>query len=164
MTGVAVHDDAKQAPRDAPNDPVSSTTFTKRHATLICASLLFLGTLVLYARSLRNDFVNYDDPPYVTRNFVVQRGLSWSNVGWALTSTSEANWHPLTWMSHMVDIQIFGLRPAGHHLHNIVLHAINVALLFLLLWQVSASRWKSLLVAALFAIHPLNVESVAWIA
>jgi len=98
MSSAAVHDGTKSAAYAASNEPDDSTTFTKRHATLICALLLFVATLGLYARSLRNDFINYDDPAYVTRNLAVQRGLTWSNVVWAFTSTSEANWHPLTWL------------------------------------------------------------------
>lgn len=138
--------------------------FAQRHATLGVVLLLCFATFGLYGRSLWNGFVNYDDPPYVTKNLAVQKGLTWPNVRWAFTSTSQANWHPLTWMSHMLDLQLFGLHPAGHHLHNNILHTLNVTLLFLLLWGSTGSRAKSFLTAALFAVHPLNVESVAWIA
>jgi protein O-mannosyl-transferase len=128
------------------------------------ALLLFAGTLLLYGSGLNSGFVNYDDPGYVTSNPHVLQGLSWSNVKWALTSTSEANWHPLTWISHMMDVELFGVNPRWHHFDNIVLHGLNVVLLFLLLRKASGSLWRSAVVAALFAIHPSNVESVAWIA
>ena len=81
-----------------------------------------------------------------------------------MTSTEESNWHPVTWLSHALDCQLFGLNPTGHHLMNVAIHALNVVLLFLLLWRVTGAMWPSLLVAALFAVHPLNVESVAWVA
>ena len=129
-----------------------------------CCALLFLFTLLLYARTLKNGFINYDDPAYVTRNAQVQQGLSLENLGWALASTSEANWHPLTWLSHMADVTIFGPNPAGHHLTSILLHACNAVLLLLLLYSGTGHRGRSLMVAALFAVHPLNVESVAWVA
>lgn len=137
----------------------------KHRTTLtLIGLLLFLGTLTLYYPALQNGFVNYDDPAYVTSNFHVQQGLSSSNLKWAFTSTAEANWHPLTWISHMLDVQLFGLRPAGFHVQSILWHALNVVLLFLLLAQATGFVGRSALVAALFAVHPLNVESVAWIA
>ena len=114
--------------------------------------------------ALQNGFVNYDDPAYVTANWQVQHGLSIANLEWAFTSTAEANWHPLTWLSHMTDVQLFGLRPAGHHAQTILWHAINVVLLFLLLAKATGFTGRSAVVAALFAVHPLNVESVAWVA
>ena len=126
--------------------------------------LLFFGTLVLYYPTLQNSFVNYDDPAYVTANWHVQQGLTSRSLAWAFTSTEEANWHPLAWISHMLDVQLFGLRPAGHHAQSVLWHAINVVLLFLLLTTVTGFVGRSALVAALFAVHPLNVESVAWVA
>ena len=125
---------------------------------------LFLGTLALYYPALQNGFVNYDDPAYVTSNYHVQHGLSLSNLKWPFTSTAEANWHPLTWLSHQLDAQLFGMRPAGHHAQSVLWHALNVVLLFLLLARATGFAGRSALVAALFAAHPLNVESVAWIA
>ncbi len=150
----------------------SDETMTKRRvsvsaigrAPVIIAALLFAATLLLYSNTLNNGFVNYDDPAYVTSNPHVLQGLSWSNVRWALTSTSEANWHPLTWISHMIDVELFGVNPRWHHFDNIVLHGLNVVLLFVLLRRATGSLWRSAAVAALFAVHPLNVESVAWIA
>jgi len=126
--------------------------------------LLFLSTLALYYPALGNGFVNYDDPDYVTANLQVQQGLTSRSLVWAFTSTAEANWHPLTWITHMLDVRWFGLRPAGHHAQSILWHAVNVVLLFLLLAQATGFVGRSALVAALFAVHPLNVESVAWVA
>jgi Tfp pilus assembly protein PilF len=137
----------------------------KQRTTLaLLALLLSLGTLALYYPALQNGFVNYDDPDYVTSNFHVQQGLTSRSVKWAFTSTAEANWHPLTWISHMLDVQLFGLKPAGHHAQSVLWHAVNVVLLFLLLARATGFVGRSALVASLFAVHPLNVESVAWVA
>jgi tetratricopeptide (TPR) repeat protein len=136
----------------------------ERTSLLLIGLLLFLGTLALYYPALLNGFVNYDDPAYVTSNWQVQQGLTSRSLKWAFTSTSEANWHPLTWISHMLDVQLFGLKPAGHHAQSILWHAINVVLLFLLLAKATGFVGRSAVVAALFAVHPLNVESVAWVA
>jgi tetratricopeptide (TPR) repeat protein len=113
---------------------------------------------------VRHPFVNYDDDRYVTDNVHVRAGLHWATVKWAFTNYDEANWHPLTWLSHALDCQLFGLNPAGHHYINVLLHAVNVVLLFWILWQATGYSGRSLAVAALFALHPVNVESVAWVA
>ncbi len=134
-----------------------------RLQAVLCAALM-LVTLLVYARTLRNPFVNYDDQGYVVENTHVQQGLTAATVHWAFTATENDNWHPLTWLSHALDCQLFGLNPAGHHLDSILLHALNAGLLFLLLSIATGSTWRSLAVAALFALHPINVESVAWIA
>lgn len=134
-----------------------------KYRTAIVALLLFFGTLALYYPALQNGFVNYDDPAYVTSNPHVQQGLTKRSVAWAFSSTAEANWHPLTWLSHMLDVQLFGLRPAGHHAQSVLWHAVNVVLLFLLLAKATGFLGRSAVVAALFAVHPLNVESVAWV-
>jgi protein O-mannosyl-transferase len=126
--------------------------------------LLFVGTLALYYPALQNGFVNYDDPAYVTANFQVQQGLSLRTIAWAFRSTAVVNWHPLTWISHLLDVQLFGLWPAGHHAQSVLWHAVNVILLFLLLAKATGSLGRSALVSGLFAAHPLNVESVAWVA
>jgi len=136
----------------------------QRTTIALLGLLLLLGTLILYYPTLKNGFVNYDDPAYVTANWHVQQGLTSSGVVWAFTSTAEANWHPLTWLSHMLDVQLFGLKPAGHHAQSILWHALNVVLLFLLLAKATGFVGRSALVAGLFAVHPLNVESVAWVA
>ncbi len=126
--------------------------------------ILFAGTLLLYFSTLNSAFINYDDPAYVTKNAHVLQGLSWSNIAWALTATVEANWHPLTWISHMADVQLFGTNPRGHHAVSVLLHALNVLLLFFILRKATGNVLRSALVACLFAIHPLNVECVAWVA
>ncbi len=142
--------------------PERSQRHTKVYAT-ICI-LLAAVTFTVYFRALSNPFVNYDDQGYVVENLQVQQGLTLATLRWALTSTDATNWHPLTWLSHAADCQIFRLNPKGHHLTSVLLHLCNVVLLFLLLARVTGSTFKSLLVAALFALHPINVESVAWIA
>lgn len=119
--------------------------------------------MLLYNPVNRHPFVNYDDDRYIVQN-THTRGLSWETIRWAFTTTAEANWHPLTWMSHALDYQFFHLNAAGHHLDSLLLHALNVVLLFLLLHSATKRVGRSLLVAALFAVHPLNVESVAWVA
>jgi len=130
---------------------------------LLCV-LLIAVVIWLFGPAINNDFTGFDDPDYVTANTHVQKGLSWENVSWAFTSTEAANWHPVTWLSHMTDCQLFGLQPWGHHLTSILIHAFNTTLLFLLLRQMTGSTWRSLIVAILFGLHPLRVESVAWIA
>src|SRR5262249_39546580 len=120
-------------------------------------------TFALYARVMGFGFIRYDDPNYIVLHPLVSHGLSWSNVRWALTAFEVGNWHPLTLMSHMADVSMFGLRPGGHHAVNALFHAANVALLFLVFDQATRLRAPSVVVATLFAVHPLNVESVAWI-
>ncbi len=126
--------------------------------------MLAAFTLGLYLQVAAHDFVSYDDDVYVTSNAQIQTGLNGENVVWAFTSTSAANWHPITWLSHMLDCQLYGLKPSGHHFTNLLIHLSNVLLLFWLLQVMTGAIWRSALVAALFALHPLNVESVAWIA
>ena len=125
---------------------------------------LAAGTFAVYAPVLWCDFVGYDDTVYVTENWHVLRGLSWEQVDWAFANLSAGFWHPLTWLSHMLDAQLYGLHAWGHHLTNLLLHTANTVLLFLLLQRMTGFVWRSALVAALFAIHPLHVESVAWVA
>jgi protein O-mannosyl-transferase len=136
----------------------------ERYATILVAMALAIATLALYQHALQNSFTGYDDPAYVTRNLHVQRGLAGASIAWAFTSTAEANWHPITWLSHMADVQLFGARAAGHHFTNILLHTINVVLFFLLLRWGTGALLRSAMAAALFALHPLNVETVAWVA
>src|SRR5260370_11687368 len=125
-------------------------------------ALIFL-TAIAYSSMLGNDFVNYDDDVYVTRNAHVKAGLSRSGIRWALTSTEALNWHPLTWISLQLDAQLYGQRAWGFHLTSLLLHTASTVLLFLLLRRMTGAEGKSALVAALFALHPLHVESVAWI-
>jgi hypothetical protein len=126
--------------------------------------LLALVTLLVYLPVARDGFVNYDDQDYVTENSVVQKGLTGTGIKWAFTTGHASNWHPLTWLSHMADCELFGLNPGAHHLVNVLFHMANVALLFLLLLRLTGELWPSAFIAALFAWHPLHVESVAWIA
>ena len=119
---------------------------------------------VAYLQVLRFEFVNYDDTVYVPDNPQVRDGFSLGGIGWAFTTFETANWYPLTWLSLMLDCQMFGPRPGGHHAVNAALHAANAVLLFIVLRRMTGSRWRSAAVAALFAVHPLHVESVAWIA
>jgi Tfp pilus assembly protein PilF len=128
------------------------------------ALLLGLMTLLVYLPATSFHFVNFDDQDYVTGNPVVQNGLTWSGVKWAFDGAHASNWHPLTWLSHMADCDLFGLNPAGPHLVNALFHAANTALLFLLIFQLTKKLWPSAFIAALFAWHPLHVESVAWVA
>jgi len=126
------------------------------------AGLLFLIVMVAFLPALRNDFINYDDPAFVGK--AIQAGLSWAGVKWAWTSVVAANWHPITNLSLLADFQIFGMRPWGFHLTNVLLHAANATLFFALLWQITGALWRSLWAAAFFGLHPLRVESVAWVA
>jgi Tfp pilus assembly protein PilF len=137
---------------------------TPGRQTLLFCLILTVMVLVVYAPITHNDFVRYDDDGYITDNPDVQQGLRCSTVKWAFTTYDQANWHPLTWLSHALDCELFGLNPAGHHYVNVLLHAANVVLLFLMLQSATGFRWRSLMVAALFALHPINVESVAWAA
>jgi hypothetical protein len=125
--------------------------------------LLSLVTLAAYWPTLRHDFVNYDDPDYFTSNPRVLGGLSLSGIRWAFTTGHAGNWHPVTWLSLMLDASLFGTGPAGPHFTNLALHCANAALLFLLLRGFTGSNWRSLFAAGLFALHPLHVESVAWV-
>ncbi len=130
----------------------------------ILCFLLAVATITLYSPVGGHPFIAYDDQSYVYQNVHVKAGLGWATLTWAVTATEQSNWHPLTWLSHALDCQLFDLNPSGHHWMNVAIHTVNVVLLFLLLWRVTGATWKSLLVAALFGLHPLNVESVAWIA
>src|SRR5256885_1766215 len=128
----------------------------------ICAVLVGITWLVL-AQAVRHQFVTYDDPQYVYANPDVSAGVSLPRISWAFTHTIAGNWHPLTTISHMLDCQLYGLKPAGHHFTNVLLHTIAVVLLFLVLQQMTGSLWRRAFVATVFAIHPLHVESVAWV-
>ena len=130
---------------------------------LICL-VLALGTVALYWPVTRHPFITLDDQQYVTQNSHVQSGLTWAGVKWAFSNFEAANWHPLTWLSHQLDCELFGLNAGGHHLMNVLLHAANALLVFGLLRGATGAVWRSAIVAALFAWHPLRVESVAWTA
>ena len=130
---------------------------------LLLSLLLIAATVALYYPVVGHPFVNYDDNVYVVENRPVTAGLHWATVKWAFTVFDQGNWHPLTWLSHAADCQWFGLNPAGHHETNLVLQALNVVLLFWVLQKATGYIGRSAMVAALFALHPINVESVAWI-
>ena len=125
---------------------------------------LAVSTFAVYSQVQDHEFINYDDDKYVTNNEYVKAGFTRDSVGWALTTSYNSNWHPMTWLSHMLDAQLFGPNSKGHHLTNLLFHIANVLLLFLVLLRMTGALWQSGFVAALFALHPLNVESVAWVA
>jgi tetratricopeptide (TPR) repeat protein len=134
----------------------------RRRALLISLALIVLNVIV-YAQVWRHDFVSFDDPQYMTENVHVKAGLTWSGVRWALTTGEAGNWHPLAWISHMLDVQLFGVQAGPQHVTNLVLHIANSLLLFGVLWRMTGALGRSAFVGALFAVHPLHVESVAWI-
>ncbi len=129
----------------------------------VCCALL-LATGAVYGQVAHHAFLHFDDDEYIYDNPHVSSGLNWANVAWAFTAYHSRNWHPLTWLSHMLDCQLFGLRPGPHHLVSVLLHALDGVVLFLLLRRLTGALWRSALVAALFAVHPMHVESVAWAA
>lgn len=129
----------------------------------ICLFLAVI-TWIVFGQTLRHDFLNIDDVDYVLRNPEIIRGLTPEGIIWAFTHFHASNWHPVTWISHMLDCKLYGLSPGGHHLTNVLLHLATAILLFLVLRQMTGALWRSAIVAALFAIHPLRVESVAWVA
>jgi protein O-mannosyl-transferase len=131
---------------------------------VIFCLLLVAVTLAFYNPIVQNGFTDFDDSVYILRNTQIQSGLTWDTVKWSFTTFRAGYWHPLTWLSHALDCQLFRLNPVGHHYINLLLHAANAVLLFLLLWRATGLAWPSLLVSALFALHPVNVESVAWVA
>ena len=167
---IAAQAGAGSAQRPQSTKPASASAATSRRFTglakrpFLVGLLLALITVALYAPVHNHPFVNYDDDVYVTVNDHVKAGLSWQTVGWALTTYDAANWHPLTWLSHAADYQLFGDNPAGHHDDNLLLHAINVLLLFWVLFRATGYVGRSGMVAALFALHPINAETVVWIA
>jgi tetratricopeptide (TPR) repeat protein len=138
-------------------------TSQKKMTVAICMALA-VGTIAVYCPVLWHGFINYDDPDYILDNPHVKAGLTWSGIVWAFKSAHAANWHPLTWISHMLDCQLFGLNAPAHHMMNVLFHAANAVLLFILLNYMTGKIGRSAFVAALFAWHPLHVESVAWAA
>jgi len=117
-----------------------------------------------YYQSIDDAFISYDDEAYILSNSNIKNGINYNSIKWAFTSLDVSNWHPITWLSHMIDYNIYGLDPHGHHLSNVLLHLLNVTLLFCLLYFTTNTYWPSYFVSALFALHPLHVESVAWVA
>jgi len=151
-------------PTPVSKSPLERFADDPHHKPILLGALLVLSTLALYWRVSHYQFLVFDDKPYVTENIHVNRGVTLAGVVWSFTSFREGNWHPVTWLSHMADCQWFGLRPGPPHIVNVFLHAANALLLFLLLQRATGAVLRSFFVAALFALHPLNVETVAWVA
>lgn len=135
----------------------------QRQKWIVCI-LLALITMAVFCPATRYGFVHYDDEDYVTDNKEVQQGLNLRSIKWAFTTDHASNWHPVTWLSHIIDCQLYGLQPAGHHLTSVLIHTANAVILLLLLCRLTGALWPSAFVAAMFALHPLRVESVAWVA
>ncbi len=159
---MSVRTKTTPAPKAEARAGSASWRETLRRPAVLCV-LLAVTTLAVYLRVARHDYVNYDDSDYITANAHVESGLKWANVVWAFKTGHASNWHPLTWMSHMLDMELFGEKPGAQHLVNLGFHVVNTLLLFLLLRRMTGASWRSGMVAALFALHPLHVESVAWI-
>ena len=156
---------AATKPEHAPtlSRPEGNFAGGKNQTLLLCLALI-AATLAFYNPVAHDGFVILDDIPYIISNPPVRAGLTWATVKWSFSTFHAGNWHPLTWLSHALDCQIFGLNPAGHHYVSLLFHAANALLLFLLLQEATTLAWPSFIVAALFALHPANVESVAWAA
>jgi tetratricopeptide (TPR) repeat protein len=136
----------------------------RRHSALVVILFLTIVTVALFWQVRNHEFVILDDDKYVTENSHVRDGLTWEGLVWAFTTTHANFWHPLTWISHMLDCELYGLDSGGHHFTNLLIHLANTLLLFLVLERMTGAFWPSAFVAALFALHPLHVESVAWVA
>ncbi len=143
--------------------PQSTRSLALLVQNVLLASLLALAVLAVYYPVHSQPFANYDDPDYVSDNVHVRAGLTWTTISWAMTARDAANWHPVTWLSHALDTQLFGITPAGPHDVNVVLHIVNALLLFWVLQRATGFVGRSWMVSALLALHPINVESVAWI-
>lgn len=150
-------------PQRPTNSAADEVTPELRQRLLIASALLVLAVLVVFAQVARHDFINFDDGNYVYNNEYVRSGLSSRSISWALTSFHASYWHPVTTLSHMLDVQLFGVIAGRHLLVNVLLHALNAVLLLLLLHRITRQLWPSAFVAALFALHPAHVESVAWV-
>jgi len=159
MAGNRVRGDRKEKARAVPAGEGHG-----RAALFFVVGILTIAVLVVFAQVGGHDFVNFDDNLYVTGNHRIQQGLSLDTIRWAFRSSEASNWHPVTWVSHALDVQLFGLNPGPHHLVNVLFHGMNTILLFALLLSATGALWRSAVVAALFAVHPLHVESVAWVA
>jgi len=146
-------------------EKISSPNSRAPHATILGVSIFLMAiTWLVFGETLRHPSINFDDQAYVFENPKINTGLTSTGVLWAFTHSHVGNWHPLTWISHMLDCQLFGLQAGWHHFTNVLLHTIAVILLFLVFREMTGALWRSAFVAAVFAIHPLRVESVAWIA
>ena len=153
--GSATHSQAASAGHSHPHSGLSRWALT---------AALLVAVLIVYAPAMTLGFVNFDDPQYVLDNSHVRAGLTWNGMLWAMSATHAGNWHPVTWVSHMADIQLYGVNPRGHHATSVLIHLLNTLLLFALLSRMTGETLKSAVVAGLFGVHPLHVESVAWVA
>ena len=154
---------------DAPHQPTAVPSSSATRTRLACRPWLLavavaVATAAVYWQVSRYEFVNFDDDDYVTGNVHVQRGLTWEGIRWAFTTNHASNWHPLTWLSHALDCECFGRNAGGHHAVSVLLHVANTVLLFWVLRRMTGATWRSAGVAALFGVHPLHVQSVAWVA
>ena len=150
--------------RNDPTEPADPLTSSRRSWAILAAAAIIISTFAVYWQTTGHPFIELDDPLYVTDNPRVKAGISPEGIAWAFTATEAANWHPLTWLSHMLDVELFGMDAGKHHLTNVLFHAANAALLLLVLFRMTGALWPSAFSAALFALHPLHVESVAWVA
>ena len=139
-------------------------TFCNVRLEIWISLFLVISIFCVYWQVRNFSFVNFDDRQYITCNYYVQAGLTFESIRWSFTAAHANNWHPLTWLSHMLDSQIYGMNPGHHHMTNVLFHILNAVLLFLVLKKMTGALWKSAFVAAIFALHPLHVESVAWVA
>jgi len=139
-------------------------SFLNKYGVVLVCLFLVMSTFLVYGQVRKHEFVGFDDGRYVSKNSNVRSGLTPESISWAFTTMNASNWHPLTWLSHMLDCELFGLNPGWHHLVNLFLHIANTLLLFFLLRKMTEALWRSSFVAVLFALHPLHVESVAWMA
>jgi hypothetical protein len=142
--------------------PTRGTPSPRGARTAVLAAAIALAALLAFAPAVRNDFINYDDDQNLIKNVHLQQGLTADSLRWAFTNLEFQNWHPLTWISHMLDFQLFGMQAGGHHAVSVAIHAGSAAVLFVVFNALTGALWRSALVAALFALHPLRVESVAW--
>jgi Tfp pilus assembly protein PilF len=151
-------------PKNIPTRISTIVDVATAHSFLLSSALVAILVFIVYSPALHYGFINYDDIDYVTSNAFVQKGISLEGIVWSFSSKLTGNWHPLTWMSHMLDVELFGLNPTGHHLTSLLLHIANSLLLLRILVELTNMYGRSLLVAMLFALHPLHVESVVWVA
>lgn len=153
-----------QAPAKTHRFAVVQTFFRTRKKELAISAALLIATMALYYPVIHHPFANMDDMGYVYENLHVQEGLTWPTIKWSMVTFDDNNWHPVTWLSHSLDCQLFGIDPAGHHIMNALWHSVDVVVLFWVLLLATGYVGRSFMVAALFAFHPINVESVAWMA
>src|SRR5438876_6402837 len=151
---------ATASPSGGGRDACATITFERPDVLILLG--LAVVTFGIYAQVIGHHFITFDDPTYIQDNPMVNRGVTPGGLAWAFTTFHAGNWHPLTWIAHMIDSQLFGMIAGGHLLVNALIHVANTLLLFWLLFRTTRARWPSALVAALFALHPLHVESVAW--